>query len=337
MRQTVASFIAIICCLVLQGCISISTVGMGRNRGHVALEMIEEPERFYTRDQVLMIPLSGMVRSGGRATLVSEPGMLIALKDRLLAAEKNHRIKAVILRIDSPGGSVTASDLIHRELLAFKERTGMPIIAHLTDTAASGGIYLAMAADEVYALPTTVTGSIGVLVMMPQMHELGRKIGFDMEVVKSGAKKDAGSPWRPLSEAERANFQRLIDGFHQRFRQVIMASRKDKGMSEEQLASIADGRVFGSEEARKAGLIDGIMYSDEVMTRAKELAGLEDAGLVSYEYMNAYRGHIYAESPRVDPLLGGRQGVGEINLFKLDFGELTRQSAGPEFLYLWLP
>ena len=330
-------FTLLIACFWLQACISIIPFGMGRNRGKVAIEEIRPAERFFTTDQILMIPLSGLVRMGSGSALLGEPGMLVALKDRLLAAEDNSRLKAVVLRIDSPGGAITASDLIHRELATFKKRTGLPLIAHLSDTAASGAVYIAMAADEIYALPTTITGSIGVMVMLPQFHELGNKIGVGMEVIKAGENKDSGSPWRPLTGEQRVNFQQLIDGYYDRFCQVILAGRKDKGLTADKLKAIADGRVYGPETAREAGLIDGIKYPEEVYDRAMELAGLVDAEVVSYEYPFTYRGHIYARQPGPRPELLGENGSGDVNFIKLDLGQWLRPSAGARFLYLWMP
>lgn len=338
--MTIRKLIALVAaatCLGLGGCISVSPFGLGDNRGEVALEVIEPADRWYTLDQVLMIPLSGLVTEGSKSSILGEPGMLVALKDRLKAAETNPRIKAVVLRIDSPGGTVTAADLIFHEIMEFKERTGLPVIALLTDTAASGGLYIAMAADEIYALPTTLTGSIGVMATLPGLKGLSDKLGFEMRIIKSGALKDAGSPWRTLSDEERQLFQNLIDRFYRQFREIILATRQDRGLTVEKLDRIADGRVLDADAALEAGLIDGILYPSQAYKAAIEAAGLRDARIVSYEYPGSYRGHIHARRQAGDPLMGNRAGGGDINLFKLDLGELAMHGAGAKFLYLWMP
>ncbi|HOE97957.1 MAG TPA: signal peptide peptidase SppA [Candidatus Sumerlaeota bacterium] len=319
----------------LPACITLPPLGIGNDRGRLSMEVVRPAEHWMTHDQILMIPLDGLVREGDTSTYFGEVGMLVELKDRLLAAERNRRIKAIVLRIDSPGGTVTAADLIHQELERFKERTGLPVIAHLNATAASGGLYIAMAADEIYALPTTLTGSIGVIVTLPKVHKLADKIGFEMAVVKSGENKDLGSPWQPMSPAERAIFQNIIDNYYARFLDVILASRAPRGMTEEGLRALADGRVFGPETALEAKLIDGILYPDAVFDRAEELAGIADAEIITYEYPYTWRGNIYArsDSPNARPPAAG----GDLNLIKLELGQIESLLGASRFHYLWLP
>ncbi len=320
--------------LMLSGCISLAGLGLGQDRGKVSIERIQKAEKLFVMDEILMIPLSGLVAEGNMKERRGEPGMLVALKDRLDAAKDNPRIKAVILRIDSPGGSVTAADLIYREIVRFKEKKKIPVIALMSGTAASGGVYIAMAADEIYALPTTVTGSIGVITMLPSLKGLSDKIGFQMRVIKSGANKDLGSPWRDLSSDEQKIFQDLIDSYFVRFKQIILDSRKEKGLTEEKLKALADGRVFTPDVAKANGLIDGIMYPDEVIEHAKQVAQVRDAHVISYEYPMNYRGHIYAESDIPAP--EAQSGI-DINLLKLDLNNFAQSAHGAQFLYLWMP
>jgi protease-4 len=262
--------------------------------------------------------------------------MLVELRDRLDAARRNPRIRAVVLRIDSPGGTVTAADLIHREIVKFKRETHVPVIATMVDTAASGGIYIAMAADEIYALPTTITGSIGVIAMYPDLSQLLGKVGVGMNVIKAGKLKDEGSPWRPMTDEERQVMQHIVDQYNQRFRDVILESRKDKGLTPEMLAKVADGRVLTPQQAVEAKLIDGIKYQDEAIARAKEVAHLYDAEVVSYEYPYHYRGNIFARDEAPKPQAGG-QGPIAFNLFSFQSDALVRELFGARFLYLWMP
>ncbi len=315
--------------LALAGCINLPRSG---DRGRVRMEVLEEAEGFWVRDQVLLLPLEGLVAEGDMRSYIGGPGMLVELRDRLDAARTNRRIKAVVLRISSPGGTVTASDLIHHEIVRFKEETGLPVVALLGDVAASGGFFIAMAADEVYALPTTLTGSIGVIATLPDLRGLGQKIGLQMRMIKSGEMKDIGSPWSELEPAEREVLQSIVQNHYQQFLDRILAGRADAGLTMERLAPLADGRVFGPEAAREAGLIDGVMYPEEVVERARELAGLPAAALVSYEYEGTWRGHIYARMDAAAPAAAG-----QVNLLNFDFGEALEQLVGARFLYLWMP
>lgn len=313
-----------------------------RRSEKLRLEILEPSRRYFARDQILMLPLTGMVNIGTSEAMTGRAGMLISLKDRLKAAMKNERLRAVILKIDSPGGEVTASDLIHREILEFKRKRKIPVIALLGTMATSGGLYVAMAADEIYALPTTVTGSIGVIAMFPGMMGLGEKLGVEMRVFKSGANKDLGSPWRPMSDEQRVIFQDLVDRMNGRFREVIVQSRGAKGLEMTRFQELADGRILDPMTAWGMHLIDGVKYPEEVIARAREVAGVEDAKLVSYEYTHRFRGNIYAQWPIPLPLahplwgaLAGAAGYGPLG----GWGAWNDEegAARPVFMYLWMP
>jgi protease-4 len=321
-----------------QACISVSLTGKSSDRGEVASEVVQPAKGLWTEDQVLLIPLSGLVAIGDMNTGFSgNAGMLVELQDRLKAARKNHRIRAVVLRIDSPGGTVTASDLIYRELVRFKQETKLPVIALLGDIAASGGLYVAMAADEIYALPTTTTGSIGVIMISPNLEGMMSKLGVRINVIKSGKLKDAGSLWRALTDEERQVFQNIIDHDNQRFRNVIYESRKNKGLTREGLARIADGRVLTPEQAGKARLIDGISYPEELYKHAMMRANISDADVVSYEYPAHYRGNIYAQAAAAEPRAETGGGAPIINLFPIQGQALMQEIFGARFLYIWAP
>lgn len=311
-----------------------------RRKGRPKLQVLEPAKGWLTKDQVLLVPLSGIVNIGSADSPLAPPGMLATLKDRLQAAAVNKRVKAVVLRIDSPGGEVTASDLIHREIMEFKERRKIPVIAWLGTMATSGGLYVAMAADEIYALPTTLTGSIGVVTMLPGLMGLSDKLGVEMRIIKSGENKDIGSPWRPLSDEQRAIFEGLISAYNDRFRGVILESRLEKGLSPEKFTTLADGRVFDAETARGIGLVDGILYPSQILARARELAGLSDAKLVSYEYAAHYRGNFYSQFSLPDPQNMWSLWASHVNFLGMaqgGQGGMTLPGGRPAFLYLWVP
>lgn len=320
----------------LTGCINIPPGLFGAARGPVKLTTIDEPKKFWTTDQILVLDISGIIsiQDSGGGFLGVTPGMVVALKDRIEAAKENPNIRAIILRVDSPGGGVTASDVIYKEILDLKEELDVPIVAMMEDVAASGGLYVAMAADEIYAFPTAITGSIGVITILPSFEELGEKVGVEMRVIKSGVNKDLGSPWRKLTDEERKIFQDMIDRMYARFTGVILDSRGKKGLTKEQLAQFADGRVLDAMRAAELNLIDGVCYMDDVIEKTMKLAGIEDAEIVSYEYPGSYRGNIYATAPAPRPMM---QGGTEINLFKMDTGLGAALPNDTRFMYLWLP
>ncbi|MCE5229280.1 signal peptide peptidase SppA [bacterium] len=324
MRSRLFVLIALVATLAT-GCISLS---QPFDRGKLHREIVKQADHWYTTDQVLLIPLSGVVTEGSMRSYLGEPGMLIALKDRLDVARKNKLIKAVVIRIDSPGGTITAADLIYHEIVEFKKETKLPVVAILGDTAASGGLYVAMAADEVYALPTTLTGSIGVIIQLPGIKRLSDKVGVEMRTIKSGPHKDLASMWNEMSPDERAIFQKMIDQYYARFLGTIIASRAKHGLEESKLRAIADGRVFSPEVAVGAKLIDGIKYPEAVYDRAKGLADIKDAEIISYEYPNNYRGNIYARANDAKP-------TADVNLINIDLG--LGDQAAPHFLYMWKP
>ncbi len=171
--------------------------------------------------------------------------------------------------------------------------------------------------------------------MLPGLEGLSEKIGFEMRVIKSGDNKDLGSPWRSLSQEERLVFQTMIDSMYERFLSVILESRGQERLTREGLVEFADGRVIEGSRAAELGLIDGVLYPDEVIERAKALAGIDDADIVSYEYPYGYRGNLYAEGTSPRPSLLGAGG--DMNLFKLDLGLGGLLPSDARFMYMWLP
>ena len=206
---------------------------------------------------------------------------------QLRLAEKDNEIKAVLLEINSPGGSITASDVLYHEIMGFKERTNAKIVAGLMDVAASGGYYIALPADRIVAHPTTITGSVGVIFITPKVTGLMDKLGLAVEVNKSGKEKDIGSPFRPSTPEEQKIFQELTDRMGRRFLDLVA---KHRGMDQKTLTSISTARIYLADEALQLKLIDSIGYLSDAIAEAKELAGLsKEAKVVVYrrsEYPN---------------------------------------------------
>ena len=251
--------------------------------------------------------------------------MVAEVKESLQKAEKDEDIVGVILRINSPGGTVTASDLILHELLAFKAQRKIPLYACITGIGTSGGYYIATAADEISAHPTAITGSIGVLVMQFNVDGLMSKIGVTEKTVKSGALKDILSPFRPSTPEEEKIIQGIINSLYQHFMDVVLA-RPGGSLTKKELEKLADGRIFTAEQAAAARLIDRVCYLDETVAGMKKKLNLREAKIIAYYTSGSYRGTIYS-----GPMLGAPPVVNLINI-NVDGMELL---SGTEFLYLW--
>jgi protease IV len=171
--------------------------------------------------KVLLIEISGVISSQDGDGFVPTPNLLASVKEQLTRATQDENIRAVVLRINTPGGTVTASDIIHHELKTFRTSRKIPIVASIMDVGASGGYYIAAAADTVLAHPSSVTGSIGVIMLTVNARGLLEKVGLEATAVTSGPRKDMGSPFRTMTTEERAIFQGLIDAFYQRFLSVV--------------------------------------------------------------------------------------------------------------------
>ena len=240
------------------------------------------------KDKVLVIPVKGRISDDPKVGLLSKkPSMVQEIVAQLRKAENDKRIRAVLLKIDSPGGSVTASDLLYHEISEYKKRTGTKVVVSMMNMAASGGYYIALPADFIIAHPTSVTGSVGVIFLQPKVTGLMKKIGVGVDVNTSGKYKDAGSPFRETLEEERKIFQDLTDQLGQRFVELV---RVNRNLDEKALAQTATARIFLADDALKLRLIDQIGYLSDAITKAKDLAGLPpDARVVVYrriEYPN---------------------------------------------------
>jgi len=257
-------------------------------------------------------------------SLRTMPRLTARIKEELDKASEDSRVMAVVLRVNSPGGTVTTCDIINHELKKFKQKTGKIVVAELMDVAASGGYYIAAASDRIVAHPTTITGSIGVVAYNINASGLLEKIGITNETIKSGDKKDIGSPLRPMTDEERKILQGIIDSLYSRFLDAVAEGRKE--IAKEEFKGIADGRVYTAEQALKIKLIDRIGYLDDAIELAKSEAGIKDATIVTYARPGSYRSNIYSawDMPSI------------INLVNIDAGSFMG-FPGIRFMYLWMP
>lgn len=294
----ISTFVLGLCVVAMLsgGCVRIDRVGIGGfgGSGSELLEKTVIPADVPRKaDKVLMLDIEGTIGLGGQSSFLGgqRPGLIEQLRSALDKARKDDAIKAVVLRINSPGGELTATDIIYQELEAYKEDTDVKVVAALVQVAASGGYYVACAADRIVAHPTTITGSISVIANMINIEGLMDKVGVEHEVVKSGELKDMGSLFRPMTPEERALFQELIDGSLTRFVEVVEQGRPN--LTHEEVVSLANGRVFSATQAKEVGLVDEIGYLEDAFDAAKTLAGIDDAALVVYSYRTTEAFNIY--------------------------------------------
>ena len=249
--------------------------------------------------------------------------LLVRFREELKKAGEDHDVKALIVRINSPGGTVTASDIMFKELEIFKRTARIPVIAVMMDVAASGGYYVALGADTIIAHPTTVTGSIGVIMVTMNAEGLMQKLGLATATIKSGERKDMGSPLRTLTGDERKIFQSVIDGLHGQFVARLVQARQ---IPLETAKTIADGRIYTAQQALELKLVDRIGYMDDALQIARRAIGVADARVVVYHRPTEYRATYYARS--------------EASASGLDATVAPLASivgTGPRFLYVWWP
>lgn len=210
-------------------------------------------------DRVAILPIEGVIASEEEAL------------ERLRDFRDRNDVRAFVLEIRSPGGTVGASQSLYREIRTLREEDERPIIAWIGDVGASGGYYVSLAADSIYALPGSITGSIGAVMQFPDVEELMRSVGVGVEVVKSGDNKDLGSPFRSLTAEERQILEELVGDVYDQF---VAAVRENRPLEAEDVTPLADGRVFSGERAVRLGLIDGVATLPEAIDVAGRMSGL---------------------------------------------------------------
>lgn len=280
----------------------------------------------FVSDRVAIIDISGVLMNGRVNGILSEGEHPVALTvEQLDKAANDKRVKAIVLRINSPGGSVTASDTLHHEIGKFRERTRKPVVAYFQDVAASGAYFLACASDEIMAQRTSVTGSIGVIMLMVNMQGTLDYIGVRTDAITSGAFKDAGSPFRTMKSEERLLFQQMVNDFYDQFVDAVDAGRPS--LTRQQVLTIADGRVYTATQALDNGLIDQIGSMDDAIGVACTRAGIQKANVVRYHRPLAWVPNTYAGGPTAPPA------ASTINLLNIDVASMW--TSHPQFMYIW--
>ena len=307
--------------IVLFGC-SCAVIRMGSQIESLEEVVVEEGSG---NGKMLLIDIDGPISNRPKKTLVgfpSETGMVDRIREILKKAENDKKIKGILLRINSPGGTVTSSDIIYHEIKSFKERYNVKVYVSVVDVAASGGYYIAMAGDSIMAHPTSLVGSIGVLALKINLEGLMGKVGVEWEVVKSSEKKDFMSPFRPLTKEERTLFQETIDSYYNRFVDVVVLNRSR--LDARAVKILADGRVYNARQALEKYLVDSIGYLEDIVKLAKKELNQPGLKVVTYGRPREYKSNYYSSMGSVP----------KINLINLDMGFDWNQIS-PQFLFLW--
>ena len=289
---------------MLIGVVAIFATGQ---RGMLSEEVIREGP---ARNKIAVITLQGIIH-----------GQLAGdVYQQLKVAGRDRRVKGLIVRVNSPGGTISASDQIHKQIREFRSKENIPVVAFMQGVAASGGYYASVACEKIIAEPTTITGSIGVISWYLVVQELlEEKLGVLPVTVKSGQKKDWPSSFRQPAPEELQYMQdKLITPAYERFVQIVAEGRKET-LDANEVRRLADGGIFGAQEAFDEKLIDGIGYLDEAIESVKSLAGINTAQVVEYRKPFTFANFLSYRKP---------------NLLKFDRNTLYELGT-PQVLYLW--
>ena len=274
--------------------------------------------------KIAMLDVQGLISEASSSSVLGfeRPSLVARLREALDLARDDDDVAALLLRVRSPGGTVSASETLYHEVLTWKRETGRPVLAYLQGIAASGGYYVAMSADEVISHPTSITGSIGVIMSGINLSGLMERVGVADQTITSGAFKDAGSPLRSMRPEERRHFESVVEDLHLRFREVVAQGRPKLA----EVDGVSDGRIFTARQALELGLIDGIGHLDEAVAALEARAGLAESRLVVYQRPGEYLNNIYSLPP------GPPAQAIDIDVLSLEPGRLE-----PGFYYLWPP
>jgi len=315
-----------LCCVVL----FISLMGLFVVKGTLTTQVEDKSTKKLTEtviggtgtDKILLIPLKGVITGQSSKKLFQEaPSIVDSVKHQLEQARDDDNVKAVILEMNSPGGGITASDIIYKKVLEFKDETNKKVIVSMQDVAASGAYYISAAADKIIAHPTTITGSIGVIMPLINIANLVAKYGIEDNSIKSGDMKSIGSPLKKMSDDERKVLDDIVDEMYTRFVNIIAVGRN---MKIDNVRKLADGRIYTGKQALDNGLIDQLGYIDDAITLAKEIAGLKEAKIIKYKRMFNLA-EIFEGS--MDNLFGNRT-------IKFSL-HASADNDFPGFMYLW--
>ena len=307
--------------LQLSGC---ATIKLGQSYNEPLTEQVIDKGE--TEQKVLLVNIDGILNDEPKQGLLSQaPSVLDSVLMQLKKAEKDKQIVAVLLKINSPGGGVTVSEVLYHELQQFKERTDKKIFVQMMTVAASGGVYVSMAADHIQAHPSTITGSVGVVSMSADISGTLAKIGAKVNVYKTGDNKDMGSPFKAASESDQVAFKEVVaqmaDDFYNRVQQ-----RQD--LSVETMQVIKTARIFTGSKAKELGLVDSVGYLTDATKQACKLGGATGCKIVTYRFNKNKNATAYSPSMQMTQI------PAQFNLIDLPVLESFKLKPGLYYLYL---
>ena len=275
-------------------------------------------------DKIAIVDVDGVIANErNRNTFGAGENPVSLFVEKLDKVQDDPAVQAVILRINSPGGGVTASDIMYQRLVRFRARREIPVVALIEDVGASGGYYVACGADKILAHPTSIVGSIGVIVQTMSIAQTLRIIGVETKAVTSGPMKDMASMLKPLDDKDLAVLKVMVDTYHERFLDIVARSRK--GIAAEKIRTLADGRVYTGDQAKQNGLVDDMGYMADAFELAKVLSKTTRAKMVIYHRPYGYRANVYSGAVPAAP---------QINLINISIDEILAGSR-PHFMYIW--
>lgn len=280
----------------------------------------------FGEDKIALINIDGIIvekeSAGGLGAVAEEITSARKIKKILQQVADDPKVKILVVRVNSPGGSAVASEEIYKEFSDFKKTTGMKIVVYFSDIAASGGYYVSMAADKIVANPSSITGSIGVIISYLNFQDLAAKYGVEMITYKSGPHKDIVSEFRKPTEEEKAIIQSVVSDSYDNFVNAVSQGRK---LSVDQVRQLADGRIYSAKQAVGLKLIDDLGTFEEAIDTAKDLAGISQATVVEFGKLGFF-----------ESLLGNFSGKFNLSLVP-NLGNYFSSQPGLRVLYLYSP
>jgi protease IV len=309
--------------LALTGCVLYSPIDLGSltGPGEIRETVIEGT----SGPKIVLVEITGLISDAAERpafSLGARPSIVAETKNALDRAADDDDVIALLLRINSPGGSVAASDTLYHELETWKTENKKPIFAFLNGLSTSGAYYLAMAADRIVAHPAAVTGSIGVVMPGISLEGLMEKYGVADQTLTSGPFKDTGSMLRDMRPDERAQLQSVIADLYERFTSVVAEGRPK--LDAAKIHALADGRVYSAQQALKAGLVDELGYLDDAVHELQQRAGVTETRVVVYHRASSVAENVYSRAPGPS-----------LEMLQLALPPVQRSALEPGFYYLW--
>jgi protease-4 len=312
--------------LLLTGCGTPSFLITPVKNTNALHEETVEPGHGWFGKKIAIIPVEGVLANARSDGLLGPTENSVSLfVQELRQAARDPDVRAVVLRVNSPGGTVSGADAMYQELRRFRRKTGKPVVASAQEVAASGAYYVCCGADRIIAQPTSLVGSVGVIFEAFDLQGTLYKLGIRSDPIMSGNLKDMGSPFRQRTPQETQIMQEMVDQYFHRFLGIVQDNRHLSDPAD--VTNISTGRIFTGEQAARLGLVDGNGLLDDAITLAKKLADVPNASVVLYRRPYGYGGSIYADAAVPTP---------QAKTLQLKI-PLLEETLPPGFYYLWRP